>query len=186
MSTILVLTGLSGSGKTTIAKAIPKKLLFKRPILFTTRPIRPGEINGEDYIFLTNKEYDNFLKQNKIICHEEFKVASGDIWKYGISKDDLNDNVVIAGTPKIVEELKQNYNNVVDIMIAVSDDNKRFERILNRNDNQSKAEIKRRDKDDKEIYSKYTPTATVFNDDKLIDTISEIFYKIVIYNLNKL
>lgn len=178
MKTILVLTGLSGSGKTTIAKNMCKLLNIKRSILFTTRPIRPNEVDGEDYVFLTTDEYDNLLNSDKIVCHEEFKVASGDIWKYGISKDDLKDNAIIVGTPKIVEELKKIHDNIVDVMIGISNDNKRFNRILNRKDNQSDAEIRRRDIDDKRIYSQYEPAFTVYNDGELIDTISEIIFKI--------
>lgn len=171
---IIVLTGLSGSGKTTLSKEICKHLNFNRSVLFTTRPIRPGEIDGEDYVFLNDKEYNKLLKSGKITCHEEFIVASGDTWKYGISKEDLNDNVIIAGTPKIVKQLKNEYDNVADIMICMSNDDERLKRIYNRKDNQSKAEILRRDKDDKETYLKYIPEAVVFNDNKIIDSICEI------------
>lgn len=48
---ILVLTGTSGSGKTTIANQLAEKGI-PRLITSTTRPMRTGEINGKDYHFL--------------------------------------------------------------------------------------------------------------------------------------
>ncbi len=54
----IILSSPSGGGKTTIAH----KLLAMRPdvgysVSCTTRPPRPGEIDGTDYHFLSLKEF---------------------------------------------------------------------------------------------------------------------------------
>ena len=50
---IYVITGLSGSGKTTIAKEVSKKTNLPLVTTATTRPMRPGEKNSIDYWFLS-------------------------------------------------------------------------------------------------------------------------------------
>ncbi|MDR2935683.1 MAG: guanylate kinase [Candidatus Adiutrix sp.] len=58
-----VLSAPSGSGKTTVAG----RLLARRPELvysvsFTTRPPRPGEVDGRDYNFVTEARFRNMIK----------------------------------------------------------------------------------------------------------------------------
>jgi guanylate kinase len=56
---LLVLSSPSGAGKTTLARGLlegdPNLSLS---ISVTTRPARPGEVDGEDYIFLTPEQFD--------------------------------------------------------------------------------------------------------------------------------
>ena len=54
---IFVISGLSGSGKSTIAKKLSEKTGIEMVIQYTTRPIRPGEKNGIDYNFITNAKF---------------------------------------------------------------------------------------------------------------------------------
>ena len=57
---IIVLSGPTASGKTTIVNRLmqdtPVKLV--KAISATTRPRRKGEVNGEDYYFLTTEEFE--------------------------------------------------------------------------------------------------------------------------------
>ena len=52
---LVVLSGPSGVGKGTVRKALfdeyGKNLTYS--ISMTTRPMRPGEVNGKDYCFVT-------------------------------------------------------------------------------------------------------------------------------------
>lgn len=55
---LLVISGPSGAGKSTLSR----ELLKKRSNLWysvsaTTRPARPGEVNGREYIFLSEAEF---------------------------------------------------------------------------------------------------------------------------------
>lgn len=156
---IIILTGLSGSGKTTIAKRLSKQ--FRIPLITTctTRPPRPGEIDAIDYHFMTKEEFENA----DIVAPEHFKVANGETWSYGVSETDLKGDCIIVMTPKGVTDLKaENKYDIVDIMINVKDE-VRMKRILGRNDNQSSEEIERRDKADKKLFENYLPTFTVDN-----------------------
>lgn len=62
---IILLIGASGSGKSTIGKALEDRFI-PQLISYTTRPIRKGEIEDEDYYF-TNKDWlDKFTTNDDI------------------------------------------------------------------------------------------------------------------------
>ena len=73
---IIILSGPSGSGKTTLyQKLIKDKIFYGRivkSVSVTTRPRRPGEKPGKDYIFLLRKDFLNkkkaghFLESQKV------------------------------------------------------------------------------------------------------------------------
>lgn len=51
--------GRSGSGKDTIAKELLEKYHDLQPIVtYTTRPMRPGEIDGKEYSFLRYGKFE--------------------------------------------------------------------------------------------------------------------------------
>jgi guanylate kinase len=56
---VVVLSGPSGAGKTTIVERLiresPVKLV--KCVSATTRPARPGEVDGDSYYFLTNDDF---------------------------------------------------------------------------------------------------------------------------------
>lgn len=56
---LLVLAGPAGSGKTTLCERVVRELPgFSRVITTTTRPPRPGEVDGVHYHFLSPAQFD--------------------------------------------------------------------------------------------------------------------------------
>jgi guanylate kinase len=57
---LIVLSGPSGSGKSTLVRRLLERpgLRVQVSISATTRPPRPGEQHGRDYLFLTPEEFD--------------------------------------------------------------------------------------------------------------------------------
>ncbi len=54
----LILVGPSGVGKGTILKRLIERNDYLKFVLsFTTRERRKGEIDGKDYIFVSNREF---------------------------------------------------------------------------------------------------------------------------------
>lgn len=49
---IIAIVGASGSGKTHLSKFLHKEMNIPMIVSTTTRPQRPGEIEGEDYFFI--------------------------------------------------------------------------------------------------------------------------------------
>ena len=65
--TIFCILGESGSGKDTLVEYTLKEFKLKlKPVLsYTDRPMRDGEQNGKEHIFLSKDEMTEFLKSNK-------------------------------------------------------------------------------------------------------------------------
>ena len=62
---MFVLSSPSGVGKTTLTKKLAKNNLnFQISISHTTRKPRPNEINGKDYYFVNQIEFDSLIKEN--------------------------------------------------------------------------------------------------------------------------
>lgn len=66
--TIFVICGPSGAGKTTIINQVLEQLTpqikLNRIITYTTRTQRPGEINGEDYHFISIEQFKKLESEN--------------------------------------------------------------------------------------------------------------------------
>ena len=93
----IVLSSPSGAGKTSISKMLlTKDKSLSLSISCTTRPIRKGEVNKKDYIFLTNDQFNQSKKNNKFL-------ESADVfgYKYGTLKESVN-NFFNKGFNKIV------------------------------------------------------------------------------------
>jgi guanylate kinase len=86
---VVVLSGPSGSGKSTIVNRLvvesPVKLI--KMISATTRPIRTNEVEGEDYYFLTNEEFQKKREEGGFVECEE--VHSSGFW-YGTLHSELH------------------------------------------------------------------------------------------------
>ena len=127
---LIVLSAPSGSGKTTIAKAILRKypeMLFS--VSATTRPMRSGEVEGRDYFFLTREAFEARVRKGDLAEYEEIygnyygtlKSEVDRVLKRGgimlfdvdvkgalsIKRIYPNDAVLIFITPPSVEALKQ-------------------------------------------------------------------------------
>jgi guanylate kinase len=72
---VLVMSGPSGCGKTTLHKALlaSPRLRGKlvKSISATTRPKRPGERGGRDYLFLSTKMFENRIKKGQFLEWEK-------------------------------------------------------------------------------------------------------------------
>lgn len=71
---LIVLSGPSGVGKGTVRKAVfsQENTAFEYSISMTTRAPRQGEVNGVDYFFKTKEEFEELIKQGKLLEYAEF------------------------------------------------------------------------------------------------------------------
>ena len=93
---ITIYFGKSASGKDYFLKKLIRHKI--QPIIsYTTRPIRDNEINGIDYNFVTNEEFKNLIKNNKLMEYREYNTLVNnkpDIWYYGSPVLDLTKDYV--------------------------------------------------------------------------------------------
>jgi guanylate kinase len=69
---LLVMSSPSGAGKTTLSR----RLLAADPMItmsvsVTTRPPRPGEVNGKDYHFITQEEFARLRDRGELLEYAE-------------------------------------------------------------------------------------------------------------------
>ena len=69
MGKIVYIMGKSSTGKDTVFKALLKEspFDFKTIVSYTTRPIREGEKNGQEYFFTDEKGFNELVKSGKVI-----------------------------------------------------------------------------------------------------------------------
>ena len=85
---LVVISGPSGVGKGTVRRALFEKddQEYFYSISMTTRPPRPGEVDGEDYYFVTKEEFQQRIEEGKFLEWAEF-VGN----YYGTPKDKIED-----------------------------------------------------------------------------------------------
>jgi len=69
---LIVLSGPGGVGKSTVAKALRDTGEFWVSVSATTRIARHNEVDGVDYYFYTNEEFDNAIKSALFLEWAEF------------------------------------------------------------------------------------------------------------------
>jgi len=81
----IAVAGPSGVGKTTLCKALIRQIPgLKFSVSYTTRPPRPSEVDGRDYIFVSEKEFRERIRR------EEFaEWAENYGFLYGTSRETM-------------------------------------------------------------------------------------------------
>jgi guanylate kinase len=67
---MFVLSSPSGAGKTTLARELMTRTAgLQMSVSVTTRPMRPGEVEGKDYFFIDKQRFDAMVKNNELLEH---------------------------------------------------------------------------------------------------------------------
>lgn len=72
---IVTLSGMSTSGKTTLAKALGEHPQFRKPVSVTTRAMREGEVDGVDYHFVTPEVFKEMIVNDELLEYEASHTA---------------------------------------------------------------------------------------------------------------
>jgi guanylate kinase len=132
----VILSSPSGGGKTTIKKEIISKSdLFDFSITCTTRPKRKEEIDGKDYYFVSDKDFERMIKNDELI---EWAYVHNH--RYGTPKSSVM-KIVDSGKFPIMTidvvgamNVKKIMPNSVLIFVIPPDFNMLVERLKNRGD----------------------------------------------------
>ncbi len=116
---LFIVSAPSGAGKTTICKKIMAAMdNVKSSVSYTTRKARRGEVEGEDYSFITEKKFRGMILKNAFV---EWAEVHGNL--YGTSRSRL-DKIINAGFDVILDidtqgaaQIRKTYNYGVFIFI---------------------------------------------------------------------
>ena len=165
---LVVISGPSGVGKGTVRKA-----LFNMPghnltysVSMTTRSIRPGEVDGVDYYFVSKEEFETKIQEGKFLEHAEF-VGN----YYGTPLEYVN-NDLDAGKEVVLEievegalQVKEKMPDCVMIFIVPPGKQALYDRLRRRGTEPEEVIQSRIAKANREFKKAYLYDYIVVNDD---------------------
>lgn len=145
---LVILSGVSGAGKDTIKKELIKREENIETIpSITDRPMRPGDINGKTYHFVSAEQFEKMIENDELY---EYNVHHNHY--YGTSKKIFNEKVKegkiivkdidVNGTENLVKLLEKDMKVVTIFLRVPKDELER--RLKNRVDKPSPKEIQLR------------------------------------------
>ncbi|MDH6060484.1 guanylate kinase [Chrysosporum bergii ANA360D] len=164
---LIVLTGPSGVGKGTLMQ----ELLKRHPELYysvsvTTRSPRPGEINGENYYFISRTKFEQLLAQGEFLEWAEF---AGNY--YGTPREAVL-NQVHSGKLVVLEielqgarQIRSEFPKALSIFILPPSMNELESRIRGRAQDSEEAIARRLCRAEEEIQAAEEFDVQIVNDD---------------------
>ena len=180
MKNLIIISAPSGSGKTTLCRALQKKdQSFRFSVSCTTREIRKGEVDGVDYLFLTNEGFENEINTNNLA---EWEQIHGDYY-YGTLKSTLDNAfkrrelLLLELDVKGAKSIKAIYpEQTISIFVEPPSLNDLRTRLINRGTDSEERITKRLDRLSVELEYKSNFEHNVVNDnlDRAVDEIMNI------------
>ena len=128
---LIVISGPSGVGKSTICAELVKRIEGSSlSISTTTRPKGQGEVEGENYIFLTEEQFEKKVRNEEFLEHAEvFGNYYGTLWAPIKDRIDAGATVILEIDVQGGLLVKRVYEDAVMVFIlppATSDLEKRM------------------------------------------------------------
>ena len=166
MSKVFMIIGKSFSGKDTLLNYILENQLFceknnlHKLVRYTTRKIRPNEVEGQDYHFIDDIYYFENFKDNDMCVTSSYNTEFGH-WYYvtDLSRLDKDKNYILTGDIESVRAFKEILGDNLCLIWLLPPDWVLFERFAIRDDNSEYAERRYR-----EIQRRYVDDLYKFTD----------------------
>ncbi|MCX7944491.1 MAG: guanylate kinase [Deltaproteobacteria bacterium] len=148
---LIVLSAVSGAGKTTIANHLVKRdRSFVRSVSVTTRRRHPNEREGIDYYFVSQREFDDMIKNDMFLQYQlVHSHYYGTPKKYVVDNISKGKNVILVIDTKGGLNIKKMFADAILIFILPPSLQDLIKR-LNLRGRESAEEIERRIKNGKE------------------------------------
>ncbi|MCK5732020.1 MAG: guanylate kinase [Tenericutes bacterium] len=165
---LVIISGPSGVGKGTIRKALfdISDNNFCYSVSMTTRKPRKGEVDGQDYFFVSKEEFEKRIKENGFLEYAEF------VGEYYGTPMDYIDKKIQAGKEVIIEvevqgalQVHERLPEAVFIFIVPPSKQALIQRLQNRGTDSPSIIKKRINKAEREYSLAYKYDYIVVNDD---------------------
>ena len=151
---VLVISSPSGAGKTTICKKIVQEVDgIDLSVSVTTRKIRKDEIEGKDYFFRNDSQFETLVRNDEFLEHANvFGFSYGTLKKEVISKIEKGIDIIVdidwQGTRQFQKHIP---NDIVKVFILPPSIKELENRLGNRASEDKKNFLKRMSEARKEI-----------------------------------
>ena len=122
----VILVGRAASGKDYIRKKFENRG-FKYAVSYTTRPPRDGEIDGQDYIFISPEKAQAMIKNDEFYEYVEFNG-----WIYGTTVDQFEEDDVFIMTPSGLAHVDEDSRKKSFVIFIDIDEAVRRKRMMER------------------------------------------------------
>ena len=131
---LIVVSAPSGSGKTTIVRNVLKEIPdLEFSVSATTRTLRGNEVEGKDYFFISEKEFEEKIRENEFIEWEQFyDYYYGTLKSFVNSKIENGKSVILEVDVKGAINIKKSYPDSVLIFIMPPSIEVLKNRLINR------------------------------------------------------
>lgn len=99
----IIIMGKSAAGKNHLARKM-KELGLTQIVTDTTRTMRPGERDGVDYNFVSEKEFLKNISESKYMEYKSYETINGTVY-YGSQSDAFENGDFIILTPSGVKDI---------------------------------------------------------------------------------
>jgi guanylate kinase len=122
----IILVGKAASGKDYMRKKFESRG-FRYAVSYTTRPPRPNEVEGKDYLFVSEDQFQKMIEND-----EWYEWVSFNGWKYGTSKKQFLEDDLFIMTPTGASHIKPEDRKDSFIIFLDMPKEKRKDRLLER------------------------------------------------------
>ena len=135
MGKLIVISGASGVGKGTVVK----KMMARRKDLYfsvsaTTRPPRPGEVDGKDYYFVTRERFQEMIRRGEMLEYDEHAKNFYGTPRAQVEEKRTKGHVLLDIEPVGARNVKNNYPEAELVFIMPPSVEELERRLRGRND----------------------------------------------------
>ena len=173
---VLIISSPSGAGKTTICKKLIEEVNnLNLSVSVTTRLKRSDEVDGKDYFFRSDKEFDDMVKQEKFLEHA--KVFD---YSYGTLKSEI-ETKIINGINVIVDidwqgtrQIEQHIPDDIVKIFILPPSIKELEKRLGARATESQDSFKKRMSEARKEISHYSEYDFIIINEDIQESVSKI------------
>ena len=111
---LFIISGPSGAGEDSIIEGLKSHFPIERVITTTSRPMRPGDSNGNPYYFISKEEFKKRIEEEKFF---EWAQEYNDNY-YGVTHEEIN-RVIDSNKIGIWKIVKNLFTNQIEFGLDI-------------------------------------------------------------------